>query len=208
MTNEKIKETFITKLAAFITDYYNSSAGYYYPRFFEFIEDLLYENYLYELQEENPDVDLDEAEDNYEMDMEEFEFYVEEYLRQTYGSWEEILEDVGEVVVNKFLEENTQFEIDDDDNLVYYEPVGISKHIQLRFEHPQDFHRTIKNRKYVWRNQLSEETAYNWLMEDGIFKYFKDLKISDKKVFYDLFNNVYYDLCEEGQLYRKTVVKF
>lgn len=207
MTNEKIKETLIEELASYVTDYYDAENGYYCPSFIEAIESMMYDVYLDNLQEENPDVDLDEAEDNYETDMETFRDYVEDYLR-TCESWEEIVKDVGETVIDKFLEENNHFEIDDDDNLVHYEPVGISKHIQLRFEHPQDFHKVVKNRKYVWSNQLSEKTAYNWLMEDNIFKYFKELKITDKKLFEDLFDSVYYDLCEEGQLYIETVFEF
>ena len=208
MKNEKIKEAFIKELATFITDYYDRSEGYYYPTFIEFIEEIMYDTYLNDLQEENPDtdIDLEEAEENYEMDMEDFEFYVENYLI-TRESWEEIVKDVGRPVINEFLKEYNNFD-DDGENLFYYEPLGIKKHIQLRFEHPQDFFKVVKNRKYVWRKQLSEKTAYNWLKEDGIFKYFKELKITDDKLFNVLFGNVFYDLCEAGQLYREKVIKF
>ena len=206
MNNKKIKETLIEKLATFITDYYDSSEGYYYNSFIESIENILYDTYLYGLQEENPDIDLDLAEENYEMNMEDFEAYVEEYLR-TRESWEEIVEDVGETVINEFLKEFNNFGYDGE-NLFYYEPLGIKKHIQLRREHPRDFDSVMESRKYVFRNQLSEETAYRWLMEDGILKYFKELKITDKELFELIFDRVFYDLCENGQLYREKVVKF
>ena len=204
MTNEKIKETFIKDLATFITNYYHEN-GYYYPSFIEAVENILYDIYLNDLQEENPDIDLEEAEENYEMDMEDFEFYVEEYLR-TFESWKEIVEDVGRPVINEFLKEYNNFD-DDGENLFYYEPLGIKKHIQLRREHFHDLYRVVESRNYVWRNQLSDKTAYSWLMEDGVFKYFKELKVDDE-LFELIFERVYYDLCESGQLYREKVVKF
>jgi hypothetical protein len=204
------KEKFTTQLSEFLTDYYVDGGC---CALFEYIENIEYDNFYYTLKEENPEISDEEIDQKWweneeeETDPELFQLYIERYLLD-HESWSEIVEDIGSELAEQFLIENDNFEVDDDDRLIYYSPVGIDKHIQLRFEHPQDFYEIIKRRRYVWRKQLSESTAYSWLMEDNIFKYFKELHISDSKVFNDLFDNVYYDLCEAGQLYRKYFVKF
>jgi hypothetical protein len=208
MTNEKL----ITELTEFLTDVYIEEEDNYYCYLFDEVFNFMHDDRYYVLKEENPELSDEEIEEKIDQEFEEIDpEYVKSYISQYLlfkESWSDIVSVIGKKLTDRFLEENSNFEVDDDDRLIYYSPVGIDKHIQLRFEHPNDFYKTVRRRHYVWRKRLSESTAYSWLMEDNIFKYFKELHISDSKVFNDLFDDVYYDLCEAGQLYRKYFVKF